>query len=180
MSPLRLTAKGARPQGDWAGLWAQFYAQTPLETYNRAEGTNTDLMQAFAALPNVLMAGSETTRSDWSLGFDVEMTEKDAGRIARAAKRYRRDRLPVRELEPMEYLAWYEDGPITAKESVTIPQSPQDEGRIGSTPIGDGHRLPLPHVTQAVVDPHLVVDGVGLGDLSADGGTEGDGHRLGG
>jgi len=121
-APIRLTVKGARAQGDWAGLWTKFYANTPLETYNRAEGTNTDLMQAFAALPNVLMAGSNVTQGRLaSLGLDVEMTEKDAERIARAADRYRRDRLPVRELAPMEYLAWYEDGPITAENSVTIP-----------------------------------------------------------
>ena len=35
--PPKLTVKGARPQGDWAGLWAQFYHHTPLEAYNRAE-----------------------------------------------------------------------------------------------------------------------------------------------
>lgn len=121
-APLRLTAKGARAGTEWAGLWARFYAETPLETYNRAEGTNTDLMQAFASLPNVLMAGAETTQERLaSLGLDVEMMEEDASRIARAAERYRRDRLPVRELSPMEYLAWYEDGPITAKASLTIP-----------------------------------------------------------
>ena len=120
--PLRLTAKGARAQGDWAGLWTRFYAGTPLESYNRAEGTNTDLMQAFAALPNVLMAGSEITSQRLaSLGFDVELGDEDQARIARAAERYERDRLPVRELEPMEYLAWYDDGPITAKASVVIP-----------------------------------------------------------
>ena len=120
--PLRLTGKGARAQGDWAGLWTRFYASTPLETYNQAEGTNTDLMQAFAAIPNILMSGSDTAQERLaSLGLDVELTEKDSIRIARAAQRYRRDRLPVRELEPMEYLAWYEDGPITAKVSTTIP-----------------------------------------------------------
>ena len=162
-APLRLTVKGARPQGEWAGLWTQFYAQTPLETYNPAQGTNTDLIQAFAALPNVLMAGSNTTEKRLrSLGLDMEMTVKDSGRIALAAKRYRRDRLPVRELAPMEYLAWYEDRPITAKESVTVPQSPQDEGRIGSTPIDDGGRLPLPHVTQTVIYQHRVGDHVRL------------------
>jgi len=123
-APLRLTVKGARAQGDWAGVWTRFYAGTPLEAYNRAEGTNTDLMQAFATLPNVLMAGSETSQKRLaSLGLGVEMTEDDAERIARAAERYRRDRLPVRELAPMEYLAHYDDGPITAENSVTIPHA---------------------------------------------------------
>jgi predicted RNA methylase/superfamily II DNA or RNA helicase len=126
-APIRLTAKGARPQGNWAGLWAKFYASTPLETYNQAQGTNTDLIQAFAALPNVLMAGAERTEERLaSLGLEVEMTEEDAERIARAADRYRRDRLPVRELAPMEYLAWYEDGPITAESPVTIPHAGKD------------------------------------------------------
>lgn len=122
--PLRLTVRGARPQGDWADLWARFYAGTPLETYNRAEGANTDLLQALASLPNVLIAGSEATAKRLaSLGFDVDLTGQDAARIARAAGRYRRDRLPVRELEPMEYLAWYEDGPITARETTTLPNA---------------------------------------------------------
>jgi predicted RNA methylase/superfamily II DNA or RNA helicase len=124
---IRLTAKGARPQGDWAGLWTKFYASTPLETYNRAQGTNTDLMQAFASVPNVLRSAADQTKQRLaSLGLEVEMTEEDAERIARAADRYRRDRLPVRELAPMEYLAWYEDGPITAENSVTIPHAGKD------------------------------------------------------
>jgi predicted RNA methylase/superfamily II DNA or RNA helicase len=123
-APIRLTAKGVRPQGDWAGLWTKLYASTPLETYNQAQGTNTDLIQAFAALPNVLMAGADRTKGRLaSLGLEVAMTDEDSERIARAADRYRRDRLPVRELAPMEYLAWYEDGPITAENSVTIPHA---------------------------------------------------------
>jgi SAM-dependent methyltransferase/superfamily II DNA or RNA helicase len=130
--PLRLTRKGARPEGDWAGLWAQLYAGTPLEAYNRAEGTNTDPMQAFAALPNVLMAGSEATSTRLaSLGFDVQMTDEDAEQIRLAAERYQRERLPVRELAPMEYLAWYEDGPITAEKSVTIPRARRDGTDVG-------------------------------------------------
>jgi superfamily II DNA or RNA helicase len=129
--PLRLRAKGARPMDNWAGLWAQFYQQTPLEAYNRAEGTNTNPMQAFSALPNVLMGGSEETeRRLASLGFNVAMTEKDAEQIGLAAERYQRERLPVRELAPMEYLAWYEDGPITAEKSVTIPDAHKDETDI--------------------------------------------------
>jgi superfamily II DNA or RNA helicase/SAM-dependent methyltransferase len=126
-APIRLTAKGARPQGDWAGLWAKFYSSTPLEAYNQAQGTNTDLIQAFTALPNVLVSAADKTKERLaSLGLEVEMTEEDAERIARAADRYRRDRLPVRELAPMEYLAWYEDGPITAENSVTIPHAGKD------------------------------------------------------
>lgn len=120
--PLRLSGRGARPEGDWAGVWAQFYAHTPLETYNRAEGANTDLLQAYTSLPNVLMAGSETTIQRLStLGFEVTVTPHAAAAIARAARRYQRERLPVRELAPMEYLAWYEDGPLTAQATVTLP-----------------------------------------------------------
>ena len=120
--PVRLTTRGAQAQGEWAGVWAQFYASTPLETYNRAEGTNTDLLQAYTALPNVLMAGTDaTTTRLQDLGFTVTTAPHDAEAIARAAKRYQRDRLPVRELAPMEYLAWYEDGPITAQASVNLP-----------------------------------------------------------
>jgi predicted RNA methylase/superfamily II DNA or RNA helicase len=126
-APIRLTAKGARPQGDWAELWAKFYAGTPLESYNQAQGTNTDLIQAFASVPNVLRSAADLTKQRLaSLGLEVEMTEEDAERIARAADRYRRDRLPVRELAPMEYLAWYEDGPVIAENSVTIPHAGKD------------------------------------------------------
>jgi predicted RNA methylase len=95
-APLRLTVKGARPQGNWVDLWAQYCSRTPLETYNPAQGTNADLMQAFAALPNVLMAGADITQGHLAaLGFDLEMTDADAERLARAAKRYQRDRLPA-------------------------------------------------------------------------------------
>ena len=81
-------------------------------------------MQAYSALPNVLMAGSDETRRRLaSLGFDVALTATDARQIGLAAERYQRERLPVRELAPMEYLAWYEDGPITAEKSVTIPHA---------------------------------------------------------
>ncbi len=120
--PVRLTTKGAQPHGDWSGVWAKFYNNTPLETYNRAEGTNSDVLQAFTSLPNVLMAGTDTTITRLQgLGFTVATSEHDAAAIAHAAKRYQRDRLPVRELAPMEFLAWFEDGRITAKASVNLP-----------------------------------------------------------
>ena len=67
-------------------------------------------MQAFSALPNVLMAGSEETRSRLaSLGFEVKMTAKDAEQISLAAERYQRERLPelrssMREEKVKEFL----------------------------------------------------------------------------
>ena len=117
-----LTGRGARATNAWSELWTKFYEQTPLEAYNAAQGTNTDLMQAFASLPNILMAGAEITEDRLqALGLEVHTSVKDRTEIERAAKLYARDRLPIRELSPMEYLAWYEDGPITAKATLEIP-----------------------------------------------------------
>ncbi|MCJ7551156.1 MAG: SNF2-related protein, partial [Anaerolineae bacterium] len=108
-----------------------FYAGTPLEAFSRAEGTNTDLVQAFASVPNILMAGADQSAERLrSLGFTVEVSDEEKDRIARSAEKYRRDRLPVRELSPMEYLAWYEDGPITAKAGITIPRAAKGSGSI--------------------------------------------------
>ena len=55
------------------------------------------------------------------LGFDVETTPRDEEQIAHAAKRYARQRVPIRELEPTEYLAYCSDGPLTAKASAVVP-----------------------------------------------------------
>ena len=67
------------------------------------------------------MAGVEPTRDALEgLGFDVSLTDHDAGQLAIRARRYGRDRLPIRDLEPMEFLAHFPDGPITAKATVTL------------------------------------------------------------
>jgi hypothetical protein len=55
------------------------------------------------------------------LGFEVALTAHDAEQIEHRARRYERDWLPVRELEPLEYLAYFADGPITAQATAVLP-----------------------------------------------------------
>jgi len=55
------------------------------------------------------------------LGFEVALSTHDAEQIELRAHRYERDRLPVRELEPLEYLAYFADGSITAQASAALP-----------------------------------------------------------
>ncbi len=118
-----VTGRGIRPNDHWAGAWLEFLGQSPLETYSQAEGTNTGLTDAYGTLPNILIAGAEKTECRLrALGFDVAVPDVERERIARAAQQYRRDRLPVRELSPMEFLAWYDDGPIVPKADVLLPR----------------------------------------------------------
>jgi len=119
---LKLTARGISPQNNWASIWLKFYNSLPVQDYDIAQGTYAPLGEARGSLPNILINGVETTRRRLTeLGFEVTLTDHDAQQIELRARRYERDRLPVRELEPMEYLAYYEDGPITARATVRLP-----------------------------------------------------------
>lgn len=121
-APLQLTARGVSAGSDWSTGWLKFFSQIPLQAYDAAQGSYTPLGEAYASLPNILIGGVERSRKQLaSLGFAVTLSEHDAGQIARRAERYERDRLPVRELEPLEYLAYYPDGPITAEAPATLP-----------------------------------------------------------
>jgi len=116
------TGTGQRNGSDWSAAWLCFYRDLPLQAYSAAEGAMTDVANAYGSLPNVLMAGADTSREQLGvLGFDVAITSHDEEQIAHAAKRYARQRVPIRELEPTEYLAYYSDGPITAKASAVVP-----------------------------------------------------------
>lgn len=125
---VRLTKKGLRRNGsDWSAAWLTFYQGLPLAAYSAAEGAMTDVANAYGSLPNVLMAGSERSRERLkTLGFEVELTPHDRAQIAVAAKRYARQRVPIRPLKPMEFLAYYEDGPITARADVVVPHAGPD------------------------------------------------------
>ena len=119
--PIRVTARGVAPGSDWAAAWFRFYNTIPIQTYDAAQGTFAPLGEAYGSLPNVLMAGVEPTKDALEgLGFEVSLTDHDAGQLAIRARRYGRDRLPIRDLEPMEYLAHFPDGPITARATVTL------------------------------------------------------------
>jgi len=123
--PCSLSTRGIAPQSNWAGAWLKFYGSIPLQDYNVSQGNNTDLVTAYGALPNILINGSERATQQLStLGFAVALTDHDRQSIALAAKRYLRERLPLQELSPMEYLAWYNDGPITAKAEANAPSLP--------------------------------------------------------
>ena len=120
--PLNLTARGVAAHSDWASAWFRFFNSVPLQAYDAAQGTYAPLGEAYGSLPNVLMSGVGESRDRLAdLGFDVSLTAHDAEQIERRARRFRRDRLPVRELEPLEFLAYYADGPITAQATATLP-----------------------------------------------------------
>ncbi len=135
--PLNLTARGLSASrdergnradksgspADWAAAWFRLYNALPLQTYDAAQGTYAPLGEAYGSLPNVLISGVGESRDRLTeLGFDVSLTAHDAEQIELRARRFARDRLPVRELEPLEYLAYYADGPIVAKASATLPE----------------------------------------------------------
>ena len=120
--PLNLTARGVAARSDWASAWFRLYNTLPLQAYDAAQGTYAPLGEAYGSLPNVLMSGVGESRDRLQdLGFDVTLTAHDAEQIERRARRFEGDRLPVRELEPMEYLAYFPDGPITARDTAQLP-----------------------------------------------------------
>jgi hypothetical protein len=134
--PLNLTARGLSARRDepgnrtdrsgnpanWAAAWFRLYNALPLQAYDAAQGTYAPLGEAYGSLPNVLISGvGESCDRLTELGFDVALTAHDAEQIELRARRFARDRLPVRELEPLEYLAYYADGPIVAKATATLP-----------------------------------------------------------
>ena len=120
--PLNLTARGVSARSDWSSAWLKYYGVIPLQAYDAAQGTYAPLGEAYGSLPNVLMGGVADSRDRLTgLGFEVALTAHDAEQIERRARRYERDRLPVRELEPLEFLAYFADGPITAQDTATLP-----------------------------------------------------------
>jgi hypothetical protein len=128
--PLNLTARGVSARSDWSSAWFRFCNSLPLQAYDTAQGTYAPLVEAYGSLPNLLMTCAERMRGSGvaasrdrltDLGFDVSLAAHDAEQIERRARRYERDRLPVRELEPLEFLAYYADGPITAENTATLP-----------------------------------------------------------
>jgi hypothetical protein len=127
-APVRVGSRGLQPEGDWAGAWTRFYATLPAVDYSVAEGANADIIQAYGAVPNVLIRGIGRSQELLeALGFEASVTPHDRERVERMAWRYRRERLPLRELHPVEYLAWYDDGPVTAEADVTIPGAGPEE-----------------------------------------------------
>jgi SAM-dependent methyltransferase len=120
--PLNLTARGVSARSDWSSAWFKVYNSLPLLAYDAAQGTYAPLGEAYGSLPNVLMSGVAASRDRLTdLGFEVSLTAHDAEQIEQRARRYERDRLPIRELEPMEFLAYFADGPITAQNTSTLP-----------------------------------------------------------
>jgi len=120
-------ARGVVPKSEWAGAWVKFLAHLPVADFSIAEGSNADLPQAYGALPNVLIRGiDQSTVLLADVGFDVHVSEQSRERIERMAARYAWERLPLRELHPVEHLAWYDDGEMVAQTDVTIPEASAD------------------------------------------------------
>jgi len=84
-------------------------------------GASREHAARLAQLPNVQMNGVAASRARLrDLGFDVALIARDAAQIEQRACCYESGRLPVRELEPVEFLAYYADGPITAEATVIL------------------------------------------------------------
>jgi hypothetical protein len=114
--------RGVVPRSKWAGAWVKLLAHLPVTDFSVAEGGNADVIQAYGALPNVLIRGvPQTTGLLASVGFDAHVSEQSRQRIERMAARYEWERLPLRELHPAEYLAWYDDGEVVAQADAVIP-----------------------------------------------------------
>lgn len=116
---LQVSARGVRPAGPWAALWAGVLdCTTP--GYSPAEGSQTGLYEGVASLPNLLLGGIDPNLERLrSLGFDVACDEAARVRLEGARKRFERERLPLR-LDPVELLAYYDEGWYTAEKTVEV------------------------------------------------------------
>jgi len=119
--PIRVTARGVAPGSDWAAAWLRFYNTIPIQTYDAAQGTFAPLGEAYGSLPNVLMPASSRPKTPWKGSASTcRSPTTTPGNWPSVPRRYGRDRLPIRDLEPMEFLAHFPDGPITARATVTL------------------------------------------------------------
>lgn len=126
---LQVTDRGVRTMGSWANAWVNFLDMLPMQMYDAASGTQGNVKEALGSLPNLLINGTDAALDGWAdLGFEVELSDHHREKLARRAKRYERDRLPIREMKPQELLAWFPDGPHKAIASGSIGRLPITEG----------------------------------------------------
>lgn len=116
---LNVGAKGIQPATPMAGAWAKTL-DTLIPGYSPAEGTQTGLYEGIASLPNLLLGGIDPNLAELQeLGFTTEVTDHARVRLEGLRKRFERERLPL-TLNPVELLAYYDEGWYTAKETVNV------------------------------------------------------------
>ncbi|HSN76255.1 MAG TPA: class I SAM-dependent methyltransferase [Anaerolineae bacterium] len=125
---LQVSARGVRPATPWAALWADVLdCTTP--GYSPAEGTQTGVYEGIASLPNLLLGGVDPNLERLkTLGFGVACDEAARIRLDAARKRFERERLPLR-LDPVELLAYYDEGWYTAEKTVTVGKHTIEAGK---------------------------------------------------
>ncbi len=125
---LQVSARGVRPAGPWAALWAGVLDCT-VPGYSPAEGTQTGVYEGIASLPNLLLGGIDPNLERLkTLGFDVACDEQARIRLEGARKRFERERLPLR-LDPVELLAYYDEGWYTAEKTVVVGKHVIEAGK---------------------------------------------------
>ncbi len=116
---LQVSARGVRAAGPWAALWAGVLDCT-VPGYSPAEGSQSGLFEGVASLPNLLLGGIDPNLERLrGLGFDVACDDQARVRLEGARKRFERERLPLR-LDPVELLAYYDEGWYTAEQTIEI------------------------------------------------------------
>ena len=97
--------------------------------YSQAEGAQTGLFEGVASLPNLLLGGIDPNLERLKgLGFEIECSEKPGSGWKAQRKRFERERLPLR-LDPVEMLAYYDEGWHTAVQTVEIGRHTIHEGQ---------------------------------------------------
>ena len=125
---LQVTARGIRSSTPWAALWAGVLDCT-VPGYSPAEGSQTGLYEGIANLPNLLLGGIDPNLAALKrLGFQVNCTPEARLRLEGARKRFERERLPLR-LDPVELLAYYDEGWYTAEKTVVVSKRTIQEGK---------------------------------------------------
>ena len=80
-------------------------------------------------MPNLLLGGIDPNLERLKgLGFEIECSEQARVRLEGARKRFERERLPLR-LDPVEMLAYYDEGWHTAVQTVEIGRHTIHEGQ---------------------------------------------------
>ncbi len=125
---LQVSARSVRPASPWPALWASVLDCT-VPGYSQAEGTQTGHFEGVASLPNLLLGGIDPNLETLKgLGFTIECDEQARIRLEGARKRFERERLPLR-LDPVEMLAYYDEGWHTAVQTVAIGRHTIHEGQ---------------------------------------------------
>lgn len=125
---LTVSSKGVQLSNPWTKGWAEFL-DTTIPGYSQAEGSQSGLFEGIASLPNLLLGGIDPNLEQLKkLGFEVQCDENARTRLEGARKRFERERLPLR-LNPVEMLAYYNEGWHTAVATVPVGKHIIQEGR---------------------------------------------------